>query len=109
MTGKLALLCLALATATAAAHPCPATGAAPPRATRVSPAKAPSEQQVATLVQKASDRIRVAAIVDADAASKLGVRLRTIKATHALETAPGRVLAAAALEKLAADAEAVLP
>lgn len=100
---KLALLCLALATGTAAAHPCPQ--AKPATVAK----KAPTEQAVTALFQKASDRIRVAALVDADAATAMRSRWKTIKATNAIETASGRIAAAAQLEKLAADAEAVLP
>jgi hypothetical protein len=104
---KLAALCLALATGTAAAHPCPSQDR-PAKVTKVAK-PAPTEQAVTALFQKAADRIRIAAIVDADAATTLQSRYRTIKSHHALETPRGRIAAAAALEKLATDAEAVLP
>lgn len=107
---KLAVLCLALITGTAAAHPCP-TLETHARSTKVAKATkpAPTEQAVTALFQKAADRIRIAAIVDADAAKELQSRYSAIKATNAIETPRGRSNAAAALEKLAADAEAVLP
>lgn len=108
---KLAVLGLVLATGTAAAHPCPTaeTRVRPTKVSKKISKPAPSEDVVKALFQKAADRIRIAALVDSDAARELQARYSSIKATNAIETPRGRITAAAALDKLAADAEAVLP